>query len=90
MTTWQEALDGAFARGGVNNAGSVWVYNAPFREGQTHTSSSAGSIEMDGGGQFAVTNASTATEATGLIEDEVDDALTELGVADSDWSSTIL
>src|SRR5436853_7085071 len=89
MTTWQEALDQAFAQGYINNSGSVWIYNAEFREGHTSSCTSAGAIEMDGGGQLTAVNASTATEIKELSEDEVDETLARLGVADSDWSSIL-
>ena len=89
MTTWREALDQAESLDHINHVGSVWIYNTEFREGQTRSCSTAGSIEMNGGGQYSVVNASTETEFTELSEDEVDEALTLLEVADSDWSSSL-
>jgi hypothetical protein len=88
MTTWQDALDQAFVQNQIDNSGSVNIYNSDFLEGRTQTSTTAGSIQIDGGGVYTVTNASTATEVTDLNEEEVDETLTQLGVADSGWGKT--
>jgi hypothetical protein len=87
---WEDAMDLAFQLGLMDNYGNTYVYNSDFREGRTQTCRSAGSIMVDGGGMYTVTNASTATEITDLNEDEVDDALEELGVADCDWAVLLL
>jgi len=87
--SWQNAMDLAFQLGLMDNYGNTYIYNSDFREGRTQTCETAGSISIDGGGMYTVTNASTATEITDLNEDEVDDALEELDVADCDWDILI-
>jgi hypothetical protein len=83
---WQDAMDLAFQLGLMDNYGNTYIYNGDFREGRTQRCRTAGSILIDGGGMYTVTNASTTAEITDLDEDEVDDALEDLGVADDDWN----
>ena len=82
---WRDAMDLAFQLGRTDDSGNTFIYNGDFRNGRTQTCPTAGSIMVDGGGVYTVTNASIALESTDLDEYEVDDALGELGIDDSAW-----